>query len=151
MKRYYIFIGLLVLVAVAATVAQSFMGRSVKTDQGLTQNISDFDTTIQDYALAHNALPQSNQVPVPGDVAYSVTGREAYELCGTFLTENRDPNPSANVNVPGTIDATYHGKGYQCFNGSVSLPNTVIEPAPKPSVTPTVRPIIQTTPQGAGN
>jgi len=145
MKRYYTFIGLLVIVAVVATIVQSQMGKGVKGDQDLTQKISDFDSTVQDYALSHDVLPLASQVSVPGRVTYTLTGRTTYKLCGTFLTVNNDPNPgtNVNVNVPDTIDASHHGKGYQCFNGSVDLPDPVIQPAPKPSASPTPHPIIR--------
>lgn len=149
MKRYYMFMGLLVIVAVVATIVQSQMSKGVKADQNLSQKISDLGNTVQDYALSHRALPLANQVSVPSGVTYTVTDRASYKICGTFLTENINSNPNTNLNTADMgVDATYHGKGYQCFNGSVTLPD-ITSPAPTPSKHPIIiRPTPLSTPQG---
>lgn len=61
---------------------------------------------------------------------YKKTAKDAYELCATFQTDNRDPNsPSADTTY---IDRWPHNLGYQCLkqnavnydNGSLNTPKS---------------------------
>jgi len=139
MKRYYIFMVLLVVVTVVAVVAQSVLGRGVGADQKLAQRMSDFDTKVTDYANTNNVLPSASQLGgTPAGVIYQITGASTYKLCGTFATANNAP---AGTDQPANyeyMDTTYHGKGYVCFEDDVTIaqPTPVGTPEPTPAKTP---------------
>ncbi len=124
MRKYYIFIAVIAVISAITIVWQSLASGPVKADQALVLRIQTAQSAINDYSSRNNRLP-AGLSDIPGDyggVTYETTTAQTYKLCGTFLTASIDQHSSTRY-PPDTnyIDASQHGKGRQCFNGSMAL------------------------------
>jgi type II secretory pathway pseudopilin PulG len=122
MKRYYVFVVVLVVISLAAVVAQGVLGSGARADRELSDRITALNERVQAYYGRHDTLPaRLSQVESDGSkssgITYRVLNSETYELCATFRTENRPKY--ATDTVPSTyINATNHKRGVQCFTGA---------------------------------
>jgi len=114
MKRYYLFIIILIAISAATIGAEMLLSEPIKADKALTDRLEKIHNDIEDYAYKQHRLPREIS-SVSGDhngIAYSTVNSYTYKLCATFKTANRNSRPS---DVADYVDVTQHDKGQQCF------------------------------------
>jgi hypothetical protein len=126
MKKYYLFIGLIIVVAAVAIGSNKYLSRGPVHDNQAVTDINTISTDINDYAdpNGNSVLPPTlaaAQIPstdVPSnrlaDYTYHVVGQSTYKLCATFKTAV-STDPSGSTSTPGSPDTTIHPAGYYCF------------------------------------
>lgn len=121
MKRYYLIIGLICLVAVGAVTASYWLRRGPVADRQLAEDIGVAAQAVDTYYLGAKKLPASlRDVQLSGTIKnrlrtieYRPLDDKRYELCGTFLTSQPGVNgPSGPYASP---DPNRHSTGRQCF------------------------------------
>lgn len=124
MRRYYIFIALLIIASLGLVGAQFISSRGSLSDQVKSQDISNITLAITDYGTAKNKLPAMLKdlkltAPLRGslsDYQYTPTTYNQYKICSDFKTANRAGDFIYS-------DPYHHGKGHVCFDEQVySIP-----------------------------
>lgn len=127
MKRYYIFFGVLAVVAALTIVSNVALRRAPVHDARAAQDIRNLQAAVDNYYLRQNQLPAAlDEVAIYNgdtkkrlaDYEYRRLGNRTYALCTTFMaaSSNAKPTYAPDMNVP---DPEIHGKGRDCFSYTV--------------------------------
>jgi hypothetical protein len=105
--------------------------RNRKYDNLILDNFNNIDSAITSYYLEYKKMPEglnelkteysylgdnSTKDPNKIDFEYKVAGKNAYELCATFKTSNKNDN---NLDYSYYKDKWSHEAGYQCLQQKV--------------------------------
>ncbi len=133
MKKYYLFIGVLIMVSLLVVGLQINTGKGPAKDKKIVSDISLINAAVDRYTQENRKMPAKlSDLDLESDLKsrlanyeYKVTAREKYEICAVFETDATNKYQSSySDSYPDS-----HKKGYQCFKQESYLP---YEPPPNP-------------------
>lgn len=132
-------IALIALVAAFFFIDSPLKVRDQKFDQAIVNKLSQIDNAINAYYGENKKLPAdlntlinggSTYYILAGDITDQATGKvfnyniktkDAYELCATFKTANKDQANGKSAYYPYPDSRWLHDSGYQCLKQRVTL------------------------------
>ena len=126
MKRNYLFIGLLFVVAATTIVASQIIGAPVKADQRTVSQLQRIDDAIKAQYQGKGQVPGrladvDGLQGDTGEIEYRVTGTNTYELCANFLVDQSKDSEAYERDLGNNVySSANHAKGRQCYQGEVN-------------------------------
>ena len=125
MRPYYTFIAGLCTVSAILIVLQFTVSKGPAADQNKVDDLTTIDTSVQDYATAHDKLPTTLAVlkfsPKLNNQASSydyTPSFDSYKICATFSTDQSGSDSSGD-----STDPASHKSGRECFTKTVTITN----------------------------
>ena len=116
MKKYYIYIAVLMVASLALVGYSYAITSGPDTDSRIVDDLNQIDSDISNYASGNNSVPDTlAQLNDQSQLMYNINTYTytsmgyAYRICATF----RSDNTSQGSQQPD--DPTYHHAGSQCF------------------------------------
>ncbi len=91
-KKYYIGLGIIGLIAVAAVILLAVKGSSVKQDKITNKRAGEISTALDNYIQDKNEIPDSlgdvGEKDVPDTIKYSKVSKEKYSICLSYKADS---------------------------------------------------------------